>query len=53
MPSSTVTCERNFSALNSIKNKLRNRLGDEFLDDMLLGFIEKDLADKILNDEDL
>ena len=53
MPSSTATCERNFSVLNFIKNKLRNRLGDEFLDDLLLGFLEKDLINKILNNEDL
>ena len=53
MPSSIATCERNFSVLNFIKNKLHNRLGDEFLDDLLLGFLEKNLVNKILNDEDL
>ena len=50
MQSSTSTCERKFSALNFIKNKLRNRLGDEFLDDLLLDFLEKDLVNKILKD---
>ena len=53
MPSSTSTCERNFSAINFIKNKLRNILGDEFLDDLLLDFLEKDLVNKIINNEDL
>ena len=51
IPSSTATCERNFSGLNFIKNKLRNKLGNDFLDDLMLGFLEKDLVNKVLNDE--
>ena len=51
IPSSTATCERNFSALSFIKNKRRNKLGVEFLDDLMLSFLEKDLVNKILCDD--
>ena len=34
------------SGLNFITNKLRNRLGDEFIDDMILGFLENNLINK-------
>ena len=53
MPSTTATCERNFSGLSFIKNNLRNKLGDVFLDDLMLGFLEKDLVNKIINTEEL
>ena len=53
MPSTTATCERNFSALSFIKNSRRNKLGDDFLDDLMLGFLEKDLVNKIINTEEL
>ena len=53
MKHSTATCERSFSTLNFIKNELRNRLGDEFLNDPFLGLLEKDLVNKIIHDEDL
>ena len=48
IPSSTATCERTFSALSFIKNKRRNKLGVEYLDDLMLSFLEKDLVNKIL-----
>ena len=53
IPSTTATCERNFSGLSFIKNKLRNKLGDDYLDDLMLGFLEKDLVNKILKTEEL
>ena len=53
MPSATSTYEMIFSALNFIKNKLRNIIADEFLDDLLLIFLETDLVNKILKDKDL
>ncbi|KAK9750764.1 hypothetical protein RND81_02G220100 [Saponaria officinalis] len=34
-PVSTATTERAFSSMNIIKNKLRNKMNDEFLDDTL------------------
>ena len=51
IPSSTATCERNFSALNFIKNKTRNKIGNDFLDDLMLGYLEKDLVNKVLSDK--
>lgn len=53
IPSSIATCERNFSSLNYIKNKTRNKLGDDYLDDLLLGFLEKDIVNRVCSDNDL
>ncbi|XP_050387302.1 uncharacterized protein LOC126803561 [Argentina anserina] len=46
----TTTTERTFSFMNFIKNRLRNKMEDEFLDDLMVMNIEKDLADNIDND---
>ncbi|KAI5649269.1 hypothetical protein M9H77_35274 [Catharanthus roseus] len=35
LPIATATVERSFSAMNIIKNDLRNKMGDEFLNDSL------------------
>ncbi|KAK9943936.1 hypothetical protein M0R45_009525 [Rubus argutus] len=50
LPVSTATTERAFSSMNIIKNKLRNKIEDEFLDDLIVLYIEKEFADKISND---
>jgi hypothetical protein len=50
LPVSTATTERAFSSMNIIKNKLRNKIEDEFLDDLMLLYIEKEFADQIDND---
>ena len=47
----TRSWERNFSALSFIKNKRSNKLGVEFLVDLMLSFLEKDLVNKILCDD--
>jgi hypothetical protein len=47
LPVSTATTERSFSAMNIIKNKLRNKIADEFLSDSLLVYIEKEIAEAI------
>ncbi|XP_058005418.1 uncharacterized protein LOC131181388 [Hevea brasiliensis] len=39
----TATVERAFSAMNIIKSSLRNRMGDELLNDCLVAYIERDL----------
>ena len=36
-----ASVERAFSVLNFIKNKLRNSMGDQYLNDCLVTFIEK------------
>jgi hypothetical protein len=37
----TTSIERAFSAMNFVKNRLRNRMSDELLDDCLVIFIER------------
>ena len=39
----TVTVERAFSVMNIIKNRLRNQIGDQWMNDCLLTYIEKDI----------
>ncbi|XP_057734501.1 uncharacterized protein LOC130949921 [Arachis stenosperma] len=41
LPVSTVTIERSFSAMNIVKNRLRNKIEDEILTNCLLIYIEK------------
>ncbi|KAL0009732.1 hypothetical protein SO802_004840 [Lithocarpus litseifolius] len=43
LPVATVTVERAFSAMNIIKNRLRNRIGDQWMNDCLVIYIEKDI----------
>ena len=38
-----VTIERTFSAMNIIKNRLRNQIGDQWMNDCLVTYIEKDI----------
>ncbi|XP_062011212.1 receptor-like protein 2 [Rosa rugosa] len=50
LPVSTATTERAFSSMTIIKNKLRNKMEDEFFDDLMVLYIEKEFADSIDND---
>ncbi|XP_028062659.1 zinc finger MYM-type protein 1-like [Camellia sinensis] len=50
LPVATVTVERVFSAMNIVKNRLRNRIGDEWMNDSLIVYIERDIFDGIDND---
>lgn len=43
LPVSTATAERAFSGLKIVKSRLRNRLADEFLSDLLVLYLNKDL----------
>ncbi|KAK1565423.1 hypothetical protein Q3G72_026227 [Acer saccharum] len=43
----TTTVEKVFSAMNTVKTDLRNRMGDEWLNDSLLAYVEKDIFDTI------
>ena len=43
LPVATVTVERAFSAMNIIKNRLRNWIGDQWMNDCLVTYIEKDI----------
>ena len=44
LPVVTATVERNFSAMKYIKNELRNRMGNRWMNDCLMVYIEKDVA---------
>ena len=50
LPVATATVERTFSAINIMKNRLRNRMGDQWMNDHLLVYIEKDIFDTINNE---
>ncbi|GMP69217.1 hypothetical protein CsSME_00028558 [Camellia sinensis var. sinensis] len=49
LPVATATVERVFSAMNIVKNRLRNRMGDELMNDSLVVYIERDIFDGIDN----
>ncbi|XP_026403877.1 zinc finger MYM-type protein 1-like [Papaver somniferum] len=50
LPVATASVERLFSAMKILKNRLRNRMGDEWLNDCLLAYVEKVIMDSIVND---
>ncbi|XP_019173025.1 PREDICTED: uncharacterized protein LOC109168456 [Ipomoea nil] len=55
LPVSTATTERSFSAMKIVKTTLRNKMDDQFLNDCLLVYIEKQIAkqfsiDSIIDD---
>ena len=41
LPVATATVERAFSVINIIKNRLRNQIGDQWMNDCLVTYIEK------------
>ena len=43
LPVATITVERAFSAMNIIKNRLHNRIGDQWMNDCLVTYIEKNI----------
>ena len=45
-PVSTTTTERAFSAMNIIKNRLHNKMEDDFLMDSMILYIKKEIAAK-------
>ena len=50
IPVATATVERSFSVMKYIKNKLHNRMGDQWMNDCLIVYIEKDVACSIDNE---
>ncbi|KAK4258240.1 hypothetical protein QN277_007712 [Acacia crassicarpa] len=50
LPVATASVERAFSAMKYIKTDLRNRIGDEWLNDCLVPYIENDVFDSIDNE---
>jgi len=51
LPISTATAERVFSALKLIKTRLRTSIREEYLNDAILLYVEKDAAASISNEE--
>lgn len=49
LPVATASVERAFSAMKYIKTSLRNRMGDQWLNDCLVPYIEKDVFESIDN----
>ena len=45
----TTSVERSFPAMTFIRNKLRNSMGDEFLNDNLVTYLERDLFENVHN----
>jgi len=52
LPVATATVERCFSKLKLVKTDLRNRMGDGFLNGALVCTVEKEIFDKV-TDEDV
>ena len=50
LPIVTTTMERSFSAMIYIKSELRNQMGDQWMNDCLTVYIEKDIAHTIDNE---
>ena len=49
LPIATTSVERVFSAMKTVKTDLRNRMGDEWLNDSLVVYIENEIFDSIDN----
>ena len=50
LPVATATVERSFSIMKYIKNLLCNRMGDQWMNDCLVTYIENDVFDSIDNE---
>jgi len=51
LPVATASVERVFSAIRLVKNHLRNRMGDQLLNDCLVTFIERDIFSNVSEDD--
>ena len=50
LPIATAAVDRVFSATHIVKSRLWNRMGDKWMNDSLVVYIEKDIFDKINNE---
>ncbi|XP_016496605.2 uncharacterized protein LOC107815518 [Nicotiana tabacum] len=50
LPVATATVERAFSSMKQIKNEERNSMGDQYLNDCLICYIERDVFTNVSND---
>ena len=51
LPVATASVERVFSSMNFVKNKLRNKMGNQLLNDCLVTFIEKEFFLQVKDDD--
>jgi hypothetical protein len=51
LPVATASVERIFSAMSFVKTNLRNKMGDEWLNDLMICYIEKEIFRSIKNDK--
>jgi hypothetical protein len=51
LPVATASVERVFSSMNYVKNKLRNKMGEQFLNDCLVTFLEREFFLQVKDDE--
>jgi hypothetical protein len=51
LPVGTAIVERVFSAMSIVKHRLRNRMEDEWMNNCLITYIEKDIFKIISNEE--
>lgn len=51
LPVVTSIVERSFTTMSFVKNQLRNRMRDEFLNDCLIIYIEIDIFDSVENEK--
>ncbi|CAJ2648789.1 unnamed protein product [Trifolium pratense] len=47
LPVATAIVERSFSAMKIVKTRLRNRMGDKWMNDCLVTYIESDVLEQI------
>ncbi|KAG5573775.1 hypothetical protein H5410_063541 [Solanum commersonii] len=50
LPVATATVERAFSSIKHIKNEVRNSIGNQYLNDCLVCYIERDVFINVSND---
>ena len=50
LPVATTSVERVFSAMKYVKSELRNKMCDEFLNDCMVAYIERDICATISNE---
>ena len=46
LPVATASVERVFSAMNIVKTDLRNKIGDDWLNDLMICYVEKEIFAK-------
>jgi hypothetical protein len=51
LPVATASVERIFSAMSIIKTDLRNKMGDEWLNDLMICYNEREIFRKIGNEK--